>query len=422
LSATDIDGDGKSELAVLSVKEKAIGISRFDKGRLSFPHSVDLAGEPLAMELTDIDGDGSVDCVYVARSQTDTRSLRVIYDVAKPQEQPDVNTPPEAQLKNLVANPQGIKVIDVDQDGLKDVLVFVKYELPILVRQVEKRRFEVVDSPKAHASLLKEATPRSISTADVDDKPGVELLIAQNNFARSMVFSNGTWTILDQYNAKSAENRISAVIAANLNGGRKGRPQILLLDGQKGQLQILTTDDNKSYRFDKELDVGTWNAAAGVKMLLASLWHGLGAREDTARMAVPQNVLLFDGEKFAIIVPPDGIVTHQRLDRWFNYETRIRDGAYGNLTTGDINGDGVVDIILVEYKHNHIEILTLDSTGKPIPAFAFKIFEDKTYREMRPPTAAGAEPRQMKVADVTGDGKADLVTVIHDRIIIYPQD
>jgi hypothetical protein len=400
------------------------------------------------MELTDIDGDGSVDCVYVARSQADTRSFRVIYNVANPQTQPDENDPPEAQLKSLVANPQGIKVIDVDQDGLKDVLVFIKYELPILVRQTEKRRFEVVDSPKAQTSLLKEATPRSISTADVDDKPGVELLIAQNNFARSMVFANGSgstgsppraesrgWMVYDQYNAKSAENRISAVIAANLTGGKKERPAILLLDGQKGRLQILAAGTDKTYHYDKELDVGTWNAAAGIKMLLASLWHGLGAREDMAsvstsspsraksrEMAVPQDILLFDGEKFAVVVPPGGGAIRQRFEQMFSYETKIKDGAYGNLTTGDINGDGVVDIILVEYKHNHIEILTLDSTGKPIPAFAFKIFEDKTYREMRPPSPVAVEPRQMKVADVTGDGKADLVTVIHDRIIIYPQD
>jgi hypothetical protein len=60
--------------------------------------------------------------------------------------------------------------------------------------------------------------------------------------------------------------------------------------------------------------------------------------------------------------------------------------------------------------------------GKPAPAMRFKIFGDKTYREMRPQMAAGAEPMQMKITDVTGDGKADLVTVIHDRIIVYPQD
>ncbi|MGA2322837.1 MAG: VCBS repeat-containing protein [Sedimentisphaerales bacterium] len=406
LSAADIDGDGKTELGVLSIKEKTIGISKFESGRLTFPKAVDLTGEPLAMELSDIDNDKSTDCVYVSRSQSDTRSLRIIYNVAKA----DANDTLAVELPQLATNPQAIKVIDVDHDGLKDVLIFVKYELPILVRQTQKRKFEVVDSPKAQTSLIKEATLRSVYLADTDGKPGEELLVAQNNFARSMTFANGEWTVLDQYNAKSAENRISAVAAAKMKvDGAKDSKAILLLDGQKGRLQILTPGTDKTYRFDKELDVGSWNSASGVKMLTASLTGG------------PDDILLFDGEKFGIVIPPGGKTNRYRLEQKFSYETKIKDGAYGNLATGDINGDKRIDIILVEYKHNHIEILALDSAGKPIPAMRFKTFEEKTYRESRP-QAPIVEPRQMKVADVTGDGKADLVTIIHDRIIIYPQD
>jgi len=407
LSAADIDGDGKTELGVLSIKEKTIGISKFDAGRLTFPKAVDLTGEPLAMELSDIDGDKSADCVYVSRSQSDTRSLRIIYNVAKA----DANDTLAVELPQLATNPQAIKVIDVDHDGLKDVLIFVKYELPILVRQTQKRTFEVVDSPKAQTSLIKEATLRSIYSADVDGKPGDELLVAQNNFARSMTFANGEWTVIDQYNAKNAENHISAVAAAKMKvDGAKDSKAILLLDGQKGRLQILTPDTDKTFRFDKELDVGAWNQASGVKMLIASLTGG-----------GPDDILLFDGEKFGLVIPPGAKKNRYRLEQKFSYETKIKDGAYGNFTTGDINGDKLTDIITVEYKHNHIEILTLDSAGKPVPAMRFKTFEDKTYREARA-QGAGVEPRQMKVADVTGDGKADLVTVIHDRIIIYPQD
>jgi hypothetical protein len=77
---------------------------------------------------------------------------------------------------------------------------------------------------------------------------------------------------------------------------------------------------------------------------------------------------------------------------------------------------------MVEYKRDHIEILALDSNNKPIPAMRFKIFEEKSYRGERDAGRSGVEPREMSVADVTGDGKNDLVTIIHDRIIIYPQD
>ena len=410
LSAADIDDNGKTELGVLSVKEKVLGISRFEDDRLSFPKPIDLTGEPVAMELADIDNDGSVDCLYISNDD-DIRTLRTIYNLADAEE---LRTGPALELKKLTSNPDGLKVLDVDQDGLQDVLIFVSYELPILARQVEKRKFEIVDSPKAQASLIKDASLRSIAVANVDGKAGKELFVAQKNFARSLVFSDGQrWSVIDQYNAKSPENQISTVAAFDINA-ESSRPRlaILLLDGQKGQLQILETSlTDKTYRVEKELDVGKWNAAVHLKMLFAPLTHG-----------EVKSILLFDSEKFALITPPSGSNVAQHLERQFNYETKIKDGVYGNLTAGDINSDGRTDIIMVEYRGNHMEILALDAGVKPVPAMRFMIFEQKSYRDSKGRTKSSVEPRELKVADVTNDGKNDLVTVIHDRIIIYPQD
>jgi hypothetical protein len=307
-----------------------------------------------------------------------------------------------------------LKVLDVDQDGLDDVLIFVKYEPPMLVRQVQRKKFEVIDSPSAQASLIKDATLGSVAVANVNGKAGEEMLVAQNNFARSLVFAGGKiWSIIDQYNAKGTENKISAVAAFDIDGkGSQSRPAILLLDGQKGQLQILKAGANNTYRFEKELNVGTWDTAAKhLKMLFAPLTGGKA-----------KSILLFDGDKFALITPPNGSQTPQHLEQMFSYETKIKDGMYGNLTAGDINGDGRVDIIMVDYNHNNIEILALDNGMKPVPAMRFKVFEQKSYRDSKEQARFSIEPRELKVADVTGDGKNDLVTIIHDRIIIYPQD
>jgi len=436
LSVADFSGNGgtKTKLATLSLKEKIIGISEFENDRLSFPKPVGLVGEPLAMELADIDSDKSIDCIYISRDTNDIRSLRAIYNLAaagKGETNPAKGKSPTSrssekageagalpdrqagilELKKLTSNPDGLKVVDVDQDGLQDVLIFVGYELPILVRQARKREFEVVDSPKAQASLLKDASLRSIAVADVDGKSGKELLIAEKNFARSLVFLNAeSWSIVDQYNAKSTENQISAVAAFDIDGKNSGdRPAILLLDGQKGRLQILKSGEDKTYRFEKELEVGKWNAAAHLKMLFAPLTGGEA-----------KSILIFDGEKFALITPPSS-EGRRNLEQQFSYETQIKDGSYGNLAAGDINSDGQADITMVEFKRNHIEILTLDSNTKPIPAMRFKIFEEKSYRD-KGAGKSGVEPREMSIADVTGDGKNDLVTIIHDRIIIYPQD
>jgi hypothetical protein len=381
----------------------------------------------VAMEFADVDHDGKTDCVYISKDANDIKHLRVIYNLGatdkggnqpkgkhlKSTEKAD-DAKSALELKGLASDPEGLKVLDVDQDGLDDVLIFAKYESPILVRQVEKKKFEVVDSPSAQASLIKDATLGSMAVANVDGKAGDEMLVAQNNFARSLVFAEGkTWSIIDQYNAKGTENKISAVAAFDIDGkGSQGRPAILLLDGQKGQLQILKAGADNTYRFEKELNVGTWDTAAKhLKMLFAPL---------TGNKV--KSILLFDDDKFALITPPDGGQTPQHLEQLFSYETKIKDGMYGNLTAGDINGDGRVDIIMVDYNRDHIEILALDSDTKPIPAMRFKVFEQKSYRDSKEQARLSIEPRELKVADVTGDGKNDLVTVIHDRIIIYPQD
>jgi len=415
LSALDIDNDGKTELAVLSIKEKAIGLSKFENDRLSFPQPVDVTGEPVAMELADIDQDGTPDCVYISRNDKDVRTLKAIHNLAAARKpQADSAEGDLLVLEKLKANPDGLKVLDVDQDGLQDVLIFVSYESPILVRQAQKNKFEIIDSPDAHASLIKDAGLRSIALADVDGKAGQELLVAQKNFARSLVLSEGrTWSVIDQYNAKSTENQISAVAAFHIDGQPgAGSPAILLLDGQKGQLQILKAGSDKTYRLEKELNVGKWNSANHMKMLFAPLTGGPA-----------DSLLLFDGEKFALVVPPTADDrAAQYMEQQFSYETRIQDGMYGNLAAGDINSDGRTDMVMVEHARNHIEILTLEANVKPIPAMRFKTFEEKTYRESRGRPKAITEPRELTVADVTGDGKPDLVTVIHDRIIIYPQD
>ncbi|MCK4291561.1 MAG: VCBS repeat-containing protein [Planctomycetes bacterium] len=428
LSAADVDNDGKSELGILSVKEKVIGLSTFEEDRLSFPKPVDLTGEPLAMELADVDGDEIVDCIYVSKDANGVRSLRVFYTVAfslgveiighktRKKAASDITLVGEVggalELKKLTANPDGLKVMDVDQDGLEDVLIFVSYELPILVRQVEKGKFEIVESGKAQAGLIKNANLRSIGTADVDGKAGKELLVAQKNFARSLVFSKGkSWRILDQYNAKGKENVVSAVAAFDIGvEDVGGRPAIVLLDGQKGQLQILRAGEDKTYRFERELEVGKWSSAAHLKMVLAAL-TGSEAK----------SILLFDSEKFALLTPPSGGEGPEHLERQFSYETKIKDGRYGNLGAGDINSDDRTDLIMVEYRRNHFEILALDSGQKPVPAMRFKIFEQKSYSQISA-ARTGVEPRELQIVDVTADGKDDLVTIIHDRIIIYPQD
>ncbi|MCH2139678.1 MAG: hypothetical protein MK100_01420, partial [Phycisphaerales bacterium] len=65
-----------------------------------------------------------------------------------------------------------------------------------------------------------------------------------------------------------------------------------------------------------------------------------------------------------------------------------------------------------------MELFTFDDKGDLLHATGFQIYESQLFsggdtREF--------QPRQIAIDDVTGDGKDDIVMLVHDRIIIYPQ-
>ena len=65
----DLDGDGKCETIVLSEQEKQIGLSRFENGRLSFPTPLPISGEPVALDVADLDGDKVPEILYATRTK-----------------------------------------------------------------------------------------------------------------------------------------------------------------------------------------------------------------------------------------------------------------------------------------------------------------------------------------------------------------
>ena len=53
------------------------------------------------------------------------------------------------------------------------------------------------------------------------------------------------------------------------------------------------------------------------------------------------------------------------------------------------------------------------------PGNRWPVFEERTFRQRRNEVP---EPREAAIADVTGDGKNDLILIVHDRVLVYPQE
>jgi hypothetical protein len=102
-----------------------------------------------------------------------------------------------------------------------------------------------------------------------------------------------------------------------------------------------------------------------------------------------------------------------------DYDTPIKDGYLNDLIAGDLTGGGRKQLIFMETAKNYLDLVTFDKNRKLVPGDRWQVFESHTFRGAQ---NAIPEPRECAVADVTGDKKNDLIVLVHDRILVYPQE
>ena len=101
------------------------------------------------------------------------------------------------------------------------------------------------------------------------------------------------------------------------------------------------------------------------------------------------------------------------------YETPIKNAFLNDVVSGDLNNDGRKDLVYLETGRNYLDLVIFSAEHKLIPANRWQVFEERTFRSRRNDFP---EPREAAVADVTGDGKNDLIVLVHDRILVSPQE
>lgn len=400
LAVGDWDGDGTADIFMLSADERQIGVSHLDdKQNLPFPTLIPVDGRPLAMAAGVLKA-GSKAVLAVIVDQDGKRSLVTRTADGKSQTQ--------KLDEKFKSNPTSISFQDVDQDGLTDLVVLIPYEKVKVLRQVAGKDFEEIDV-SAPGGAIEQPWMTSL---DVDGDGKAELLLPQKNFLRAVVLqadnalqsstNRGGWTfkVKEQINGTASNSRI--VGAAAVSNGTNATPSLFMLDAERKQLTLCERDSKGVWQVVRNLD------------LPVSEFNSL---QPVAFGGKTPNAVGFFGLNNVAWIPLQGSIWE--LTELDGYETPIKDGHLGDVTSGDLNNDGRKDLVFLETAKNYLDLVLFDANHKLVPANRWQVFEERTFRSRRSDLP---EPREAVVADVTGDGKNDLIVLVHDRILVYPQE
>jgi hypothetical protein len=400
LAVSDWYGDGNAEIFLLSSDEHQIGVTKLDeKGRIAFPTILNFDGNPLTMAVGPLQPGAKPTLAVIVDQETN----RVLVTRTA-----DGKSRSQKLSDDFKAMPASMTMLDANQDGLADLVVLIPYaKIKILIQRENETTFEEADVAPPGGN----ADEPWLSVLDIDGDGKPELLLAQKNFVRAVVLkpenekaTNGkpAWSfyVKEQINGSSSDSRI--VGATALANGTNAVASLFLLDAEQKTLTLCERDK-----------AGVWQVVRNLPLPVSDFTAlqsvGLGSTNSNSVALIGVNAV-------GTMATRGSVWELSELD---SYETPIKDGHLSDIVAGDFNNAGRKDLVFLETEKNYLDLVTFEPPHKLVPANRWQVFEERTFRSRRNDSL---EPREAVVADVTGDGKPDLIVLVHDRILVYPQD
>lgn len=423
---------------VLSEEEKAVGVSRYDAAskKLNFPTPVQIktpGATPAAIGFVTLDGVGSL-AVVVKNKRDHTLELHqpmnktapaapakeaakeapkdAPKEAAKDAKEPAKDAPKEAAkpaepdgittivLTGVNRPPQSMIAADVDQDGKSDLLLFTPGEPMVMVRGTDKsekgRPAQVLTSEQMpQFGLVQAAGPGNTALLDMDGDGKPELVIADKNFVRACKYDEKTgWKVVNQVTVSDPGTDLVGL--AVLPGESGGAPMLVASD--KGNNRLLFLDSSGVKRRVRLMGFSP-----------SAIYAGAFAGDNQP------GILCLSDDAYALVKLAGNKL---KMESFAAYRSDAADRSEHQLSVGDVNGDGFLDAVVCDAKDQTMSILTFTKKRNVLLAMESKIFETRMFSGG---DAREFEPRDVIVADATGDGKNDVVMLVHDRIMVYPQ-
>ena len=399
IRSADFDGDGKAELVVHSSAEKIVGLSKFQDGRLSFPQALPLDAEMAGLEIADLDGQSPAELALLAKTK---KGRETEYQLQGQRRDASGEWSPvkfggkEGVDLGLKGTPERLLGVDLNQDGRSDFIVFQGTSKP------PQTFLSDADGTYHEASSAGIGLPAVSSSAATvwRNKDLTGVLISQENFVRWLTFTpQHQWQVSDQFNVSESNAAIAGALAIDLDG--EGEPELAIVDTGVKKLRLWKKTD-AVYAPWKEID------------LVDLVYRGIGAADLNGDNR--PDLAVFSSEKILVLYSGGSAPVIQEIA---SFESQLDKVYPTDVAAGDLNGDGKVDLAMTDVRNHYIELLNFEPEEGLRHALYFRLFEEKSFANDEAP---GIEPREVQIADVTGDNRADLVLLVHDRILIYPQD
>ncbi|MHC4340280.1 MAG: FG-GAP repeat domain-containing protein [Planctomycetota bacterium] len=399
LRLADLSGDGRAEVVVLSSGERAVGVCALTaEGRLPFPKMLAVPGVPKSMDTGDLNGDGRADLVVVVEKDKKRRAMLFLQKA----DGGLGDEPVTLELEGLKNAPDDMLIMDLDQDGRTDILLFDRYGPMRVWRATGEGAYEdyAKGRPDFRAGLVQKLARGNVAPADLDGDGKAELLVATKNFARAIRLDpKEGLTITDQANGSSPRSQIKGVVALDLDGD--GKAEVVLYDKDKKVVTVLRRGEAGVFEITANLPVGDLDYQA----MLAEDVNGDGLTD----------LLVFGKTRIAILYAKG---RKSEFTGVFTIESTQRDAYLRSFAVGDLNGDGQPDLAVLDTGNRGLQVLSYHAEKGFAERLSWSAYEKKMHEERR---RARPDPREVQIVDVDGDGRSDIAILVHDRLIVYPQ-
>ncbi len=376
------------ELLVMSSEEGIVGRIPLGPGELAFPTPIQISegNEPVAMNVVMLEG--SQHAAIVANNKRDY--VLDLLDLTD-------GTSSTIDLGSLSRKPDHVQSMDVDQDGREDLIILTRERPMMLLLADEQGGFTKLEKRSmGQYGLVDAAQDDNIATLDVNGDGVEELLVADGNFVRAVRYEpgeGGGWRVVRQFNTDDSDSDLVAV--APLDGK--------LVAADKANDRILL--------FQPEAGGEGWEQSESLR--IRGFKPGPLA---TGRFSGDVAGILTIGEDGFAVIPLGG--QRRALEEVGSWKSSLDGHVPHRLAVGDINADGYGDMVALDAGEQMLEIFTFDAADELLHATGFQIFETQLFHGG---DAHEYQPRQVVIADLTGDGAHDIVMLCHDRLLVYQQ-